>query len=155
MERRIKLAAISMLAVLVAAVGVNAGYAQSRRGTRRVAPSQPTAPTDRLKAPTPAPLRKVVGTCNTVKGCAVLKDACLAAKGTFKSTGGGSGACFDGSENGRDDPSADVGLATPENVREATLYCFSVALCRKVKNFCAVVGGTYTPTSGHSGTCEH
>ena len=155
MKLRSKLATISILAICVIA-GVTAGFAQSQRGARTSAPSQPTASPARLKAPAGTARGKVVGACNTARGCAVLKDACLTLKGhTFKSTGASSGACVADSRKAPNNPSADVGLSTPEKVSEATLYCNGVALCTKVKNACKILGGTYTPTPGHSGQCTH
>src|SRR5215203_392637 len=136
MERRSKVVTIGMLAVCIVAV-VASGFAQSQRGARAAAPPRPAATPAGFKAPARTERGKVVGICNTVKGCMVLKKACLTIKGhTFNSTGpdGSSGTCVDDSQRAPHNPAADVGLTTPQKVVEATLYCNSVALCTKVKN---------------------
>ena len=109
-----------------------------------------------------------VGTCNTAGACAALKVACKSIKNhSFKTTSadGSLGMCVDPTSGpqrnsnapnpSRKSPVADVGLVAPKKSSEATLYCHGTVICRKVKNICAALRGTYTPVYDLSGSCQY
>ncbi len=117
-------------------------------------------------------IEKVVGTCNTRGGCEKLKAACKSTKNhSYKTAAadGSLGTCMDEAYNPATStfylrnsntpgapgkPAADVDLAAPKKSSEATLYCHGAVMCRKVKNICAALGGTYTPIYDLSGSCQ-
>ena len=157
--------------MLFAAVAMTAAFANSNH-TRDNLQSEFTAALPSPTPPAAAEGGKIVGTCNTVKGCKALKDACKSLKKhSFKTTDadGKLGVCIDQSASQPNfylrnsnppgqphkKPSADLGLAAPKNTSEATLYCHGTVMCRKVKNICAALGGNYTPVYDLSGSCQY
>jgi hypothetical protein len=115
---------------------------------------------------------KVVGTCNTSKGCKALKETCKSLRDhTFKATeaDGSLGVCINeydpatrtfflrnsNSPGSPTNPTASGELAAPTKQEKAVLYCHGNVFCRKVKNICAALGGTYTPIYDLSGACNY
>jgi hypothetical protein len=155
--------------IVFAVVAMTAVFADSN--------ARPLAtPESNAAVPSPTPPAKkvddrVVGTCNTAKGCVALRDACKSLKKhSFKPTkdDGSLGMCVDqnpatatfylrnsNAPKSPNTPAAPVGLAAPTNTSEATLYCHGAVFCRKVKNICAALGGNYTPIYDTSGSCQY
>ena len=108
---------------------------------------------------------KIVGTCNTARGCVALKDACRTLqKHSYKATAadGSLGVCANtgvfylrNSNTPSAAPTVDVGLTAPKNTSEATVGCFGTLFCGKVKKICAALGGDYQATYPHMGKCHY
>jgi hypothetical protein len=100
---------------------------------------------------------KVVGTCNTTRGCAALKDACKSLqKHSFKATAADKslGVCTVHDSFSLRSAVGRV-LAAPVTTSEATINCFGTLFCGKVKKICAALGGDYRPIYNQSGTCQY
>jgi len=109
---------------------------------------------DALKAgPTPGPVLKPIGSCNTTKGCKALKAACESKEvgGTFKPAkpDGSAGIC-EKSASREDLPANDFAAASKES---GDAKCFNHALCGALKKTCK---GTYNQANSNvpHGTCK-
>lgn len=169
-----------LVMIVFAMVGLTAVFADGDRA-RQAVKTEFAAASPSATPPADEKGGRIAATCNTLRGCKALKDTCKSLeKHSFKATAadGSLGVCMDQTRNtSRGDlvltntdktgagklypnqphknPATDVGLAAPKKTIEATIYCSGVSICRKVKNICAVFHGTYTPSSGHSGSCEY
>ena len=110
---------------------------------------------------------QIVGICNTARSCEKLKDACESLQDhSFEATAadGSLGMCLTArlatstfylrNSNSPTKPTDDLSLAAPKKTSEAALYCHGTVMCRKVKNICAALGGTYRPVYDLSGSCQ-
>ncbi|MEO8436697.1 MAG: hypothetical protein ABI596_17495 [Pyrinomonadaceae bacterium] len=165
--------------MLFTVVAMTAAFADSNH-TRQAAepeflPASPSAtpPRDNLIAAWPSKqIGKIVGTCNTARGCQALKNACKSLpKHSYKATAadGSLGVCANtgvfylrnsntpnaATKQQSTKPTADLGLAAPVTTSEATVSCFGTLFCGKVKKLCAALGGSYQPTYDYMGTCHY
>ena len=164
-KSRITAAIVVMLfAVVVTAAGFAHRYHTSQAAKSEFAAASPSeTPPAKASATSPAKkeVAKIVGTCNTSRGCAALKDACKSLpKHSYKATAadGSLGVCTvpattafylrnSGTGGAAPKPTADVGLAAPVPTSEGTLYCHGTLFCGKLKKICAALGGSYQPGS--------
>jgi hypothetical protein len=153
-----------IVAGFLSAIALTAAFANSNNaslaGSQLAAIASPTPPAKDAAG-------RIVGTCNTTDTCKAMKEACESLKEhKFKATqkDGSLGTCTEYKPRGTfnfkinpeptSGPATDTELVAPKKTEHATIYCNGVSMCRKVKNICAVLGGTYTGTSGHSGSCQ-
>lgn len=164
--------------MLFAVVIMTAAFADSNHTSQAAEPeflpASPSAtPPDPMIAAWPSKrFGKIVGTCNTARGCVALKNACKSLrKHSYKATAadGSLGVCANtgtfflrnsntpsaATKQQSTKPTADLGLAAPVPTSEATVSCFGTLFCTKVKKICAALGGDYQPTYDYMGTCHY
>jgi len=95
------------------------------------------------------------GTCNSKKGCKVLKRACLKAKGTYQDVDNGSdlkGTCSDSGQATVRVPAQTGGptalVANTGPVEDA--YCYTKTFCSQLKQVCS----NYKKLGRNKGVCR-
>lgn len=121
--------------------------------TLMLVPVGGTASAQTLTAKPAALVKAVVGTCNTTKGCNVLKRTCKKAKGSYNKgsgKGGLKGSC-----------TKDTAKAVKPGAKLAAdvapqkhAYCHTAAFCKSLKKTCESSGGKYKPLTKGGGVCK-
>lgn len=164
--------AVMLFAVVVMTAAFANGYHISQAAGSEFLPASPSATPPAKESAASSGKKevgKIVGTCNTARGCAALKDACKSLqKHSFKATAadGSLGVCANthtfflrnsnvGPSQQSTKPTPEMGLVAPVPTSDATVSCFGTLFCAKVKKICAALGGDYQTTDPNTGTCHY